>query len=104
MTATISLDELLAESELLNRVDRKYLISAADLPAIITRLETDARVLTIEGLSWFSYQSLYFDTPDLDCYTAAGRGRRRQEFRFPRPRAGGASRPPHRVLRPGRSA
>ena len=56
MTATIGLDELNRQSALLNRVDRKYLIAAREVPMILHRLEGCAKVLEINGLSWFGYQ------------------------------------------------
>lgn len=75
---TISLDELLADSALLNRVDRKHLVPADDLPEISHRLAGDARVLEIDDRTWFDYRSTYFDTPDLVSYASAGHGRRRR--------------------------
>ncbi|WP_341728538.1 VTC domain-containing protein [Brooklawnia sp.] len=78
MTATISLDELNSQSALLDRVDRKYLIEVAELPMLLNRLEPYSRILEIDGLTWFGYHSVYYDTPDLDCYAGAGTGRRRR--------------------------
>lgn len=78
MSGTIGLDELVDQSELLDRIDRKYLLKAHELPALAAQLERQARTLQIDGLTWFGYQSVYFDTPGLDCYHAAGRGRRRR--------------------------
>lgn len=78
MIATISLDELVADTALLTRVDRKYLLDAAELPGFQERLGDGVRVLEIDGLTWFSYQSCYYDTLALDCYLEAGRGRRRR--------------------------
>lgn len=78
MTATISLEELNEQSALLDRVDRKYLIKTSDLPVIWNNLDDCSRVLDINGLTWFGYHSVYYDTPELDCYADAGIGRRRR--------------------------
>lgn len=78
MTATISLEELIASSALLSRLDRKYLVNARDLPALSEAVLPSARVLEIDGLTWFGYRSVYYDTDALRCYTDAGRGRRRR--------------------------
>lgn len=76
--ATISLTELIADSALLTRVDRKYLLPVSQLPELQDRLYGSARALEIDGLTWFSYRSCYHDTPGLGCYLAAGRRRRRR--------------------------
>ncbi len=76
--ATISLDELSAQSALQDRVDRKYLIEAPEVPRLLLGLGDNFRVLEIDGFTWFAYCSTYYDTPDLDCYSEAGTGRRRR--------------------------
>ena len=77
-TATIELAELVTSTAMLTRHDRKYLLSAAELPNFTAQLDAHTRVLRIEGLTWFNYLSCYYDTPELACYQAAGRGRRRR--------------------------
>lgn len=72
----ISLAELVAAAELLTRVDRKYLVPIADLPAVLDGLPAGTRVLDINGRREFAYRSAYFDTPALHSYLAAARGRR----------------------------
>lgn len=74
----ISLAELVEEAELLTRVDRKYLVPVADLPAVLAGLPPGTRVLEIDGRRDFAYRSAYFDTPELHSYLAAARGRRRR--------------------------
>jgi hypothetical protein len=74
----IGLDALVGQAPLLTRVDRKYLLPADRLPGLLRRLAGDARVLQIEGRRRFGYRSDYFDTPALDSYLAAARGRRRR--------------------------
>ena len=74
--ATLSLDELLAEAELLTRFDRKYLLDRSQAAGLLQRLDPRTRVLEIDGRSWFHYESVYFDTPDLLSYRQAAHVRR----------------------------
>ncbi|MBH0117445.1 VTC domain-containing protein [Salinibacterium sp. NG253] len=76
--ATISLDELAERASLLTRVDRKYLVPASDLAALLAELEDQARVLEIDGHQHFDYESVYFDTPEADSYLLAAHPRRRR--------------------------
>jgi hypothetical protein len=76
--APIGLDELGARAGLLTRIDRKYVLPAADLPALLAGLPGDVRVLDIDGLRRFAYRSAYFDTPRLDSYLGSARRRRRR--------------------------
>lgn len=76
--ATLSLDELLAEAELLTRFDRKYLLDRSQAAGLLQRLDPRTRVLEIDGRSWFHYESVYFDTPDLLSYRQAAHLRRRR--------------------------
>lgn len=76
--APIALPELVERASLLTRVDRKYLVPATELPAVLDALEPDTRILEIDGLRHFAYESVYFDTPALDSYLRAARGRRRR--------------------------
>jgi VTC domain len=74
----IGLDELLALAELQTRVDRKYFVPADVFGAMIDELADDLRVLDIDGLRTFGYESVYFDTPHLDTYRAHLQRRRRR--------------------------
>jgi hypothetical protein len=74
----ITLLELNERAGLLTRVDRKYLLPAAELPSVLAGLPADARVLEIDGRRQFGYRSAYFDTPGLDSYLGAARRRRRR--------------------------
>lgn len=75
----IGLDELTARAELLTRVDRKYLLTAAQArPVLEAAAGLEPLVLEIEGLREFSYESVYFDTPELLSYRLAAHGRRRR--------------------------
>ena len=72
----ISLPEVLAAAELQSRVDRKYLVTPARFHDLVEARSGDVRVLEIEGLRDFRYESVYFDTPDLTAYHHAATGRR----------------------------
>ncbi|PZU41322.1 MAG: molecular chaperone [Arsenicicoccus sp.] len=74
----ISLTDLVAESALLTRVDRKYLLTTAQVDAALTDLPAGTRVLEIEGLRRFDYASTYFDTDDRQSYRLAATARRRR--------------------------
>jgi hypothetical protein len=74
----IGLDELTARASLQTRVDRKYVVPLTELPELVTGFEEGARVLEIDGGRPFAYESVYFDTPELDSYLGAARRRRRR--------------------------
>jgi hypothetical protein len=74
----ISLEELNAEAALQTRVDRKYVVPAATARQVLATFGGQARVLEMGGLRSFAYDSVYFDTPQLDSYLLAAHGRRRR--------------------------
>lgn len=74
----IGLDELVERAALLTRVDRKYILPVADLPAVAGGLAGDVRVLEMDGRREFGYRSVYFDTPGLDGYLGSAHRRRRR--------------------------
>lgn len=74
--APITLPDLLAEAELLTRFDRKYLLVRQQAETLLTEFDPGTRVLTIDGRRCFSYESVYFDTPDLLSYRQAVHARR----------------------------
>lgn len=76
--AGITLDELTATASLLTRVDRKYVLTADALRGPLAALDGSTRVLEIDGLRTFGYESVYFDTPDLASYHLAAHRRRRR--------------------------
>jgi hypothetical protein len=85
--APVSLDDLVSEAALLTRVDRKYVVDLARarraLAALPVASETGApatatRVLEIDGVRDFQYESTYFDTPDLVSFHMAAHPRRRR--------------------------
>jgi hypothetical protein len=68
--------ELLKERELLKRIDRKYLMSQADLPILLRRLVGDYGVLYAGKHMVARYESYYYDTPDLRAFHDHRMGRR----------------------------
>lgn len=71
---SISLDELL-RVELLSRSDTKYCINARLLPALLRHLQADYQLLAIDQTRLMPYETLYFDTPNLQCYFDHHNGR-----------------------------
>jgi hypothetical protein len=76
--APISLDELVERASLQTRIDRKYVVPAAHLGSLLADLDPATRVLEIDGLRDFRYESVYFDTPELTSYWMAARQRRKR--------------------------
>ena len=74
----ISLEEVVSEAALMTRVDKKFLLSAEQFTELMSRLGPDFRIMEIEGRRMFTYESVYFDTPDLEMFTAHKQGRRRR--------------------------
>lgn len=75
----IALDELVDLAALQTRVDRKYVLAASDLDAVLDSLaSSQPRVLEIGGARASRYESVYFDTPDLLSYRMAALVRRRR--------------------------
>nr|WP_246497685.1 polyphosphate polymerase domain-containing protein [Sphaerisporangium rubeum] len=60
------------------RVDRKYLVPEAVLPALLGQVAPYAQALDIDGARVFQYRSVYFDTPWLASYHDAAYRRRRR--------------------------
>lgn len=78
----VGLGELQETAALQTRVDRKYVLPLAALPDLLAALPAGTRRLVIDGRDVFGYESVYFDTPDLDAFRlAAGRRRRRYKVR-----------------------
>ena len=74
----VTLDELNAEAALQTRVDRKYLVPSGLAGRLLASLNTGMRVLQMDGARSFAYDSVYFDTADLDSYMLAAHNRRRR--------------------------
>jgi hypothetical protein len=66
----------LAESRgLQHRVDRKYLIAAPSLERVLRLLQPEHLLLLASEAAWARYESVYFDSVELDFYHAHRRGR-----------------------------
>lgn len=74
----VGLEELTTEAALLTRVDRKYLVPSATARKVLSTFSSEARVLDMDGNRTFAYDSVYFDTAELDSYMLAAHGRRRR--------------------------
>lgn len=74
----VGLEALNAAAALQTRVDRKYLVDAKLADRILATLPARALVLDMEGMRSFTYDSVYFDTPGLESYLLAAKGRRRR--------------------------
>ena len=75
---TISLAGILELAALQTRVDRKYVVPAQQVAAVLASLDPSVRVLEIDGERSSAYESMYFDTPDLLSYRMAAQARRRR--------------------------
>ncbi len=65
---SVSLHDVVERAQLQVRVDRKYLVPAAELPRAGEQLRDHLQVLEIAGRRRFAYESRYFDTPSLMTY------------------------------------
>lgn len=74
----IGLEEMVDRAALLTRVDRKYVLRRAEVPAVLSGLDPATRVLEVDGLRTQSYRSAYLDTDDLAGYRSAATRRRRR--------------------------
>jgi hypothetical protein len=69
--------------KLMNRTDTKFVFPASKLAALLYRSSDQYRVLQIDGYRDFQYNSLYYDTQNLDLYLAHHNGKRpRYKVRF----------------------
>lgn len=64
---TIDLTEM-KSVKLMNRVDTKFSAQLRLLPDLLSRAISDYRVQVIDNSPVASYDTLYFDTPDLQMY------------------------------------
>ena len=63
----ITLQEM-ADVELLNRTDTKFVMRTSTLWAALCQLQNRYRVLDVDGVRLNQYQTLYFDTADFSLY------------------------------------
>ena len=73
---SVTLGEVVAVAELQSRVDRKYLLAPTQFDEFVRACGDYLRVLEIDDLRDFRYESVYFDTPDLAAYHQSATGRR----------------------------
>ena len=71
----VSLEDVVERAEFLTRVDRKYLVTGRQVVEAFLSLGEEPRVLEIDSRRFFSYESVYYDTPDLAIYRDAARRR-----------------------------
>jgi hypothetical protein len=77
---------------LMNRVETKFVFSANKLPDLLHHLSTSYRILDIELMRVFPYQTTYLDTSDLLFYTQQVRGKlNRHKVRYRRYESTGES-------------
>ena len=74
----VSLPDLVARAGLQTRVDTKFIVYPAVLDHLVGALAAELRVLEIDGLRQFRYDSTYFDTPAWRTYRDHVQGRRRR--------------------------
>lgn len=78
----ISLEEV-QQASLMQRKDSKYVFAIDQLPALLEGVSGHYRILVIEGRRSHNYQTLYYDTNELDMYHMHHRGRvNRHKIRF----------------------
>ena len=74
----VGLEQLQAEAALQDRMDVKYIVPRNLLGTLADRLAATHRVLEIEGLRAFAYDTTYYDTPELRAYRDHLQRRRRR--------------------------
>ncbi len=74
----ISLDQINDAAALQTRVDRKYLLGAVQLSALLAPLDGRLAALEIDEQRSFGYESVYFDTPDLESFRSTAYKRRKR--------------------------
>ena len=74
----ISLEDINDAAALQTRVDRKYILDRPQLSLLLSNLEDRLAALEVDGQRSFGYESVYFDTPDLECFRSAAHKRRKR--------------------------
>lgn len=74
----LSLTDIQLRADLQTRLDRKYLAPPAVAQDLVHAGAGRLEVLQIGNLRTFDYESVYFDTPDLDSFHGAAHSRRRR--------------------------
>jgi hypothetical protein len=60
---------------LMDRTDTKFVFREIDLPAFLEQVKDDYRVLEVNGNRISRYETLYYDTPKFELYSAHQRGK-----------------------------
>ncbi len=72
---SISLEAMNEKAAMQTRVDRKYIVDAETAAKVLATLDADASVMEIKGQRDFAYDSVYFDTPQMQSYHSAAYSR-----------------------------
>ena len=72
---SISLEAMNEKAAMQTRVDRKYIVDAETAAKVLSTLGADASVMEIDGQRDFAYDSVYFDTPQMQSYHSAAYSR-----------------------------
>ncbi len=75
---SVSLEELDATAAMLTRMDRKYVVEPGHGAEVLDSLDVPLKVLEIDGRRSFRYESVYYDTEDLQMYRDAAHRRPRR--------------------------
>lgn len=74
----VDLDGLNARARLLERRDNKYVLTTPQLCKFLDYARQHFDVLQIDGLRQFHYRTIYFDSPQFDCFHDHNKGRRKR--------------------------
>jgi hypothetical protein len=74
----LGLDALAGAASLQHRRDRKYIVPVSMLEGLFADFGRDTMALEIDKARLFRYESIYFDTTDLESYRDAARSRPRR--------------------------
>lgn len=74
----VDLDGLNARARLLERRDNKYVLTTQQLCTFLDYARQHFDVLQIDGLRQFHYRTIYFDSPQFDCFHDHNKGRRKR--------------------------
>ena len=87
----ISLSEMDSVA-LMDRVDTKYVLSAEDVHKLLAYACQHNRVLSVDSVRMSPYATLYFDTPEYECYLQHHNGKlNRRKYRMRQYKASGIS-------------
>jgi len=70
-----------ARVSFLHRYDTKFVFGSDDVPAFLNAIKNDYSLLEIEGITAQTYNTFYFDTPDLLCFNLH-HNKRARRFKF----------------------